>query len=152
MCCSVLGGYLGTLYLGYAQGTPTWGTPHPDLAGGYPRYPHLGYSPILTWLGVPWVPPAWGTPHSDLARGYPGNHPAWYTPPCWTWLGYPPDCTWLGYPSPTGPHQVPPPVEPGGVPPWLDLTRVPPPPAGVDRLKTLPSLILRMRSVTNLQL
>ena len=65
--------------------------------------------------------PRRGTPHPGLKGGTQG--------------GVPPS----GLP--------PPPAEPGsGTPPWLDLAQVPPP-LDVDRLKTLPSLILRMRSV-----
>ena len=97
-------------------------------------------------------------------------------PPVLTWLGYPsPHQTWLGYPRPIrSGWGTPPPIGPG----WGTLHQTwpesPPPirsgrgtlpirsgwgtppsdmavgnPPGVDRLNTLPSPILRMRSVTN---
>ena len=74
------------------ESTPTWGTPHPDLARGYPipagvpllGYPHLDLArvpppPVWTWLGYIPSGPRWGTRHLDLDR----------VPPIWTWLGYP---------------------------------------------------------------
>ena len=158
------------------RGYPTLGTPYPDLAWGTPSLPgwipHLGYPrlglargypipagvpkvghPHQTWLGYPplsGVPPVrpgqgshqtWlGYPLSDLPGvppcqtwlGYLPSGPGQGTPPRWTCPRYSPCQTWLGYP-----------------PPHLDLAAVPPPP-GVDRLKTLPFPILRMRSVTNI--
>ena len=81
---------------------------------------------LLTEVGYPPRPPGltWGVPEVGYpSLGYPLS-------------GYPPS----GYPL-AGPGS--------GTPPRLDLARVPPPPPGVDRLKTLPSLILRMWSVIN---
>ena len=99
--------------------------------------PGKGYSPIHTW--------EWGTPPTS-------------------WMGYPPVQTWEW----GTPHQldgVPPPSRPGngvtplsagwgtpphqldGVPPAQTWDRVPPPPEMVDKVKTLPSVILRMRAV-----
>ena len=106
-------------------------------------YPDGGVPPLArsdggTWGGVPpgqiwwggylsWGTPQWGTP----CQGTPHwDTPHWGTPQL--------DLAW----------------EPP--PPQLDLARVPPPagpglgtplPLGVDRLKTLPSLVLRTRSV-----
>ena len=79
--------------------------------------------PILTWQGgtLGGCPPGWGTPHPDLG-GTPGGH---------LLAGVPPILTW-GYPG------------------WVSPGWGTPPPTGVDRLKTLPSLILRMRSVIKL--
>ena len=73
-----------------------------------------------------------GVPLPDLAGVCPVI-PGWGTPPHQTWLGYPPIRPGWGTP-----------------PPPSDLARVTPP--GVDRLKTLPSPILRMRSVINLHI
>ena len=134
------GGYprWGVPKVGYPlSGYPHWGTPWPGLTGGTwggvpptrvppARYPPLGY-PLSgqVWQGVPEV----GYPHQVPPPGYPPGQVRWgvpkgdtplRVPPGWTWLRYPPpDWTWLGYP----------------------------PPPGVNRLKTLPSLVLRTRSV-----
>ena len=96
------------------------GTPHPDLGWGTP----CQQNGVQYWDGVPPHPHldlGWGTPHLDLR---------WGTLPVWIWDVVPPG---MGSPLPR-----------------LDLGRgtSPPLPASVDRLKLLPSLILRMRAVT----
>ena len=120
-------------------GTPpqtwTWDPPYPDLDLG-PPHPDLAlgpsHPPTLTWT---WDPPTWtwtwdppysdldlGPPHPDLDLGPPLPGPGLGTPPLtWTW---------------DPPH------------PDLDLGP-PPPPVEVwtDKLKTVPSPILRMRAV-----
>ena len=102
--------------------------PWPGLMGGYLRWgtplarsdrgvPKVGYPPARSDWGVPEV----GNPPPLLGYLPPSGYPHL--------RGYPP----LGYP----PHW--------GTPPgwtWLGY-----PPLGVDRLKTLPSLVLRTRSV-----
>ena len=150
--------------------TTQWGTPQPGLTGGVPEvgytlgyppgqvwlvgYPPLGYPPGQVWWGVPRTP--WpgliGVP--EVGYPLPG-----YTPPYW---GPPPTRVPppLGYPHPpsqvppTGPGSgtPPPPAGPGSgtpLPPGWTWLGYPPPPLGVDILKTLPSLVLRTRSVTN---
>ena len=90
-------------------------------------------------------------------RGYPIQSWTEGYPLSWSWMGLSP-CPDLrrGYYSPsTSPGQqngVPPVQTWDGVtppPPRLDLAwgRPPPPPASVDKLQLLPSLILRMRAV-----
>ena len=73
---------------GYPIPGPGGGVPHPDLVGGYPRYPHL-----QTWDGVP-PPPCldlgWGTPPARPGMGYP--------PPARPGMGYPPARLGMGYP------------------------------------------------------
>ena len=109
----------------YACCSVQWGAemgyPPPDM--GYPLdmgYPSLdmGYHPRHGYLPWTWgPPPRWGTPPE---MGYPR-----------TWDGVPPypDLKW-------------------GTPPTSDLRwGKPPPPASVNRLKILPSPILRMRAV-----
>ena len=148
------------------------GVPHPRSGMG--GYPFQGWgTPVRSgWWGVPWVPPPsrpdLGTPH----------HLPWVPLTIQTWLGYPPPCRpvwgipypWDGVPPPPSkpgwgtPHPrpemgYPPPSRPGlgtphprpemGYPPTIQVwTGYPPPPASVDRLKILPSPILRMRAVT----
>ena len=74
-----------------------------------------------------------GVPHPVLdRRGYPGLLQIWTwdeVPPVWTWDGVPPIQTWDRVPPPSRPEM--------GYPP----------PTSVDRLKILPSIILRMRAV-----
>ena len=91
--------------------------------GGTPGYPlPAGWgTPVQTWDGIPPILTWDGVP------------------PIWTWNGVPPVLTWDG---------VPPLQTWDGVLPHLDLGwDTPPPPTSVDRLKILPSLILRMRAV-----
>ena len=147
----------------WGRGVPYLGTPHPDLAGGYPAG---GYP---TWVPPSW--PGWG----GTLPGSP--HPWQCTPPSWpgrrgtltgggSLPGYPPILTWQG--PPTGPGWLsPPPCLPHGilgnvakhygirVPPlvfaprhsWVMLQSimgiwVPPPRGqteGQTRVKTLPS-------------
>ena len=148
---------------------PRWGTsPRPGLTGGgYPRWgtpsqvwwgwglPEVGYplgrgTPSQVRQGVPKV----GYPPARSDGGVPEvGYPLAGVPPSQVWWGG----TWGGVPPGRGTPQpgltggVPkvgyPPAGPGWGTPHLDLARVSPPPQGVDRLKTLPSLILRMRSV-----
>ena len=123
---------------------PGWGTPHhPDLA----RVP-----PIQTWLGylpnhpdLVWVPPlpsrpGWGTP--------PLSRAGWGTPPYPDLAGVPPN-----HPDLVGVPAPPPTSRPGRGTPhpptiqtWLGY---PPPSRGelTNKLKTVPSPILRMRAV-----
>ena len=108
------------------------GVPHPVLIGE-------GFTPILTWDG--------GTPS-----------PRWGTPPLLGRMGYspPPPLGRMGYP-PTirkdvvSPYQEgcgsPPAIRKDGVPPLSAGQGTPPPQGMTDKLKTLPSLILRMRAV-----
>ena len=143
--------------------------------GGYPRYPHhpdlTGVPPtIQTWL---WYPPPCrsglgvpqGTPTIQTWLGYPHHPDLTKEPPphrpdlagipltIQTWMGYPTHHsdlaevpptiqTWPGYPPhhPDLARVPPPPFRPGwGTPPlWCELT---------NKLKTVPSPILRMRAV-----
>ena len=109
------------------------------------------------WGGVPWVTPCprsgRGVPHSAdrgdpilLTRGYP--HPR----SGWGYLGVPLSWSWMGYPSPPRQQNGIPPIQTwDGIPPTplpdLRWGTPPAPPASVDRLKILPSVILRMRAV-----
>ena len=99
--------------------------------GYHPPQSDLTGVPLSDLPGIPPLPP-----QLDLARGTPHQ----------TWAGYPPspsDLARLSSPSDLAgvrPHQTW-----LGYPPPSDLAGVPPP--GVERLKTLPSPILRMRSV-----
>ena len=116
-----------------------WGVPHPVMVGGE--------LPIQSWWGVSGVPPhtpsrpGQGTPHHpDLAGVPPPSRPGWHNPlpsrPGW------------GTPQPSRPGQgTPPPSRPGwGTPPTIQ-TWMGYPPKMVDKVKTLPSVILRMRVV-----
>ena len=121
------------------------GVPH-LRSGGYPisgpgGYPisglggYLGYPPTQTWDGVPpYLDMGWGAPLPRPEMRYPSHLDVrWGTPYLDLGLGTPPhpDLGW-------------------STPPYPDLrwgTPAPPPPASVDRLKILPSLILRMRAV-----
>ena len=104
-----------------------------------------------SWLGGG----GWGTPiqwwqrlpPSSPDRGYP--HPphirtGWGYLPCYDWMGEPPCHDWMWVPpgQPDGP-----PVGQGGYPPPISQMRYPPLTTGVDRLKIIPSLILRMQAV-----
>ena len=138
------------------------GVPHPVMVGGVGRYP------IQSWSGG--TPSSHGggeVPHPVMVGGTPG------TPTIQTWDGVPPPRPEMGYPPPrpgTGyPHhpdlvggvpQIPPTIQTwDGVPPYPDLrwgtphpthrpgTGYPPSFTSVDRLKILPSLILRMGAV-----
>ena len=114
----------------------------PDVGGG-------GYPPVLILIRYPPVS-RMGYPSTCLDLGW--------APPGWTWDGVPPPCLNLGWGSPRQQDGVPP-SRPGmGVPhhvdlgwgylPCPDLGRgTAPPLASVNRLKILPSLILRMRVV-----
>ena len=105
-------------------GVPTMaGVPHwPGLTWGtHGGVPPSRVPPGQVWWGTQGgVPPSRGTP-SQVWWGTRVGPEVGHPPPSWTWLGYPPPPIWT----------------------W---PRYPSPPA-VDRLKTLPSLILRMRSV-----
>ena len=117
-------------------GTPSqvqvWGVPHPDLVvGGTPSWPGGGY---------PRYPP----PPARPGMGYP---------PGQTWYGVPPGQTWDGVPPPGQTWDgVPPPARPGmGYPPpsqtWDGVSPPPPRCELTNKLKTVPSLIFRMRAV-----
>ena len=109
-----------------------WGGTPSSHGGGYPiqswgggtlsshgrGYPR--YPPGQTWDGVPPIQTWHGVPsHPDLGWGTPCPDLAWGTPPSRPVMGYPP--------------------RPGmGYPPRCELT---------NKLKTVPSLILRMRAV-----
>ena len=117
-------------YLRYLPTIQTW------LRGGYPGYPLT----IQTWMG--------GTPgtshYPDLVRGYPG-------------MEYPPD---LGQVSPRPRTGYPPPPDLGWgtLQTWDGVLPTPRPGTGyplpemVDKVKTLPSVILRMRGVNMVDL
>ena len=120
--------------------------------GGHPPYP--GRVPPLWGGGVPWA----GAPllegctpgRHPPAGGYPGWVPPargvhQAGPPTWTWMGYPPHLDLDGVPPLPGPGW--------GTPPTWTWNGVPPPPRCelTHRLKTLPSLVLRTRSVTTKQ-
>ena len=145
-------GYLpwGTPILTWPGGVPTmaegylpWGTPHPDLARGYLPWlmgTYLGVLPILTWLGGRLRGIYLGVP--PILTWREGTYLGWgYLPwgtPVLTWVGVP---TLAGRYLPWGTHSHP------------DLGRGVPQgryPPGVDKknkLKLLPSPILRMRAV-----
>ena len=108
-------------------------TPYVVLTG----YPSQGrVPPILTWPGGPYlVTPQQGTPRQGTPL--PGYPPGAGYPP---WAGYPPQLDLAGYP-PWLPHGIL-----GNVAKHYGIW-VPPLPADVNRLKTLPSPILRMRAV-----
>ena len=103
--------------------------PIPGLDGGYLRYPH---SPSSGQGGVPHPVLDRGVSHS-ADGGYPHPDLGWGTP-----------ISIMGYPYLSGPGMGYPTVQTwDGVPPS--------PPASMDRLKLLPSLILWMRAVKNAQ-
>ena len=104
-----------------------------------------GGAPIISWMGYPPLA-GWGTPHYELDG----------VPPTISWMGYPPTISWMGYPPPwagwgssppwagwgTPHHQL------DGVTPHHELDGVPPPGCGqINKLKILPPLVLRTRSV-----
>ena len=147
------------------------GTPWPGLDGGGVPHPVMGYPPHHLDLagGYPH--------HPDLARGTPGTLPpsrpgmgypppsdlGWGTPHHQPWDGVPPTIRpGMGYPPTIRPGMgYPPPSRPGwGTPQSSDLAGVPPPPSRpgwgtppgsrcglTNKLKTVPSPILRMRAV-----
>ena len=98
------------------------------------------------------------TAAQQVPVGGGGGYPSQGTPP----LGYPPHTPPLGYPPPGYPLLgTPPPRVPPGwgtpphhqldrVPPHPDLDRVPPPCGQTHKLKILPPLVLRTRSVIRL--
>ena len=129
-------------------------TPSVNLYGGYPRWGNPTESDLArgvplggggTWGGV--LPPP-GVPPSRSDMGVPEMG---YTP-CHSWLRYHPHPhqTWPGYPPPPSDLAgvTPPPIGPGWGTPHRTWPGYPHP--GVDRLKTLPSLVLRTRSVTSM--
>ena len=137
-------------------GTPSShgrGVPHPVIVGGYPGTPHhldLAWVPCHhpDLAGVPPPPsrPGWGTPphHPDLARVPPHHPDLARVPPIKTWLGYtPPHHPDLAGVSPHHPHLA------GVPPPTIQTWPGYPTPLEVwtDKLKTIPSPILRMRVV-----
>ena len=96
------------------------GVLHPALDEGYPIQDHDGVYPhMILDEGTPPIS-RMGYPLSRHVTGYPSSA-GWGTPN-WTWDGVLPIQTWDGVPPPSSP-------------------------ASADRLKILPSLILRMRSV-----
>ena len=116
------------------------GVPHPVLAGGTLSTPGRGMEYPPSRPGMEYPPISWmGCPHT------------------WTWDGVPPVKTWDGVPPP--PHldpgwSTPPPSRPltwtwdGVFPPCPDLS--PPSRCGLtNKRKTVPSPILRMRTVIN---
>ena len=114
-------------------GTPRQGYPRPSLmgGGGYPRWgtlpPPSRGTPGQVWWGVPEV----GYPFAEVPHQGTTH---WGTPA-----------------RPNGGGGFPSCLPPGKGTPWLGIPPSGPgrgtPPTGVDRLKTLPSLILRMPSV-----
>ena len=96
--------------------------------GGYHRYPPLSHYPDLVG-GYPGYPPTIQTWDKVPPPSRPGQGVPWVPPTIQTWDGVPP-------PTQTS----------DGVSPNLDLGWGTPL-ASVDRLKILPSLILRMRAV-----
>ena len=122
-------------------GGGTWGIPHhPDLAGGYPWYPP---STSQTWLGYP-------PHHPDLAGGVPprGARPGQGTPPPsrpgWGTPPHHPDLAGIPLPPSCRPGwgTPPQPSRPGwGTPPLQSRCEL------TNKLKTVPSPILRMRAV-----
>ena len=119
------------------------GTPS-SHGGGVPH-------PVQTWPGgIPGTPPSrpgWATPHhQDLARVSPLHQDLAGVPlTIKTWLGYPPPTiqTWLGYPTPSRPDWGSPPT----IQTWLGYLRPPSRCGLTNKLKTVPSPILRMRVV-----
>ena len=108
------------------------GLPHPVMVGGDPIQSWLGGYPIQSWWGVP-HPVMVGVPHPVMVGGT---------------LGTP------SRPGQGGYHGsgVPPTIHTwDGVPPTHRPETGYPPPTSVDRLKILPSLILRMRAVIKLK-
>ena len=172
LCCSCLGGggvpRVGTPLLGgYPRwAPPCWGVPQvgTPAEGGYPRQVPpcwggtpgrrplpggtLGGAPTISWMGYPLI--------------------SWMGYPLISWMGYPPTMSWTPHHELDGvpPHheldRVPPPHHQlDGVPPHHQLDGVPPlppsagwgtpPPPGCEqtnKLKILPPLVLRTRSVT----
>ena len=119
------------------------GTPSSDGGGGVPHPVMVGGYPIQTW-------PRWGTPrvpphHPDLAGGTPPSRPGMGYPTGQTWDGVPPypDLGWGTPPNPDLRWGTPSPSRPG--------TGYLPPPQSrcklTNKLKTVPSPILRMRAV-----
>ena len=116
-----------------------WGGPCPR-PGDIPR-PGSGGYPIPGPGGVP-HPRSWGGTPSQVQGGtHPRSGEERVPPPD---PGYPPSQTWDG---------APPSQTWDGVPP-LDLTGVPPPQSCelTNKLKTVPSPILRMRAVKIIQI
>ena len=116
------------------------GVPHPVMNGRYPIQSWTGGVPQDTPLSQVWL--GGGTPSSLGLHpfcwwgGYPG------IPPSWSWMGYlPPPISRMGYPSCLDLGRGTPPTPSG---PGMGY---PLPPATGNRLKLLPSLILRMRAV-----
>ena len=105
--------------------------PHLDLARGIPQVP----APIIqNWPG--------GTHHTPHHLGLDGGIP--WVPPSRPGIGYPQ--TWDGVPPQPRPGTGNPPPRPGmGYPP--PRPGIGYPPKSVYKVKTLPSVILRMRAV-----
>ena len=158
-------------------GTPSlgWGVP-PISRMGYPQSePGMGYSPVQTWVGVPPISRMGYPPLSRPGMWYPSPLvQTWDGVPPISRMGYPPPSRpGMWYPSPlvqtwegVPPHQqygVSPSIQTWDVVPLSPLSRpgmgypphpiqiwdgVPHPPTEmVDKVKTLPSVILRMRAV-----
>ena len=119
----------------------TWGTPHhPDLARGTPGTPTIqtwgGMPPPRPGMGYPPCRPEMGNHHTDLEWGTPHWNLGWRTPhPDLGW-GTPDWDLGQGTPSQTWDGVPPSPLRCG-------LT---------NKLKTVPSPILRMQAVINLSL
>ena len=136
--CSLCWGWGGTQsqvggYPSQVQG----GVPHPRSGGGVTRPRSRGGTLSQVWGGVQsqMIIQTWlGGTHPDLVGGYPGYPPqpdvGWGTPP---W----PDLGW-GTPQPDLGWDTPPRPDWGTPPPRCGLT---------NKLKTVPSPILRMRAV-----
>ena len=90
--------------------------------------------PPASWMGYPPRPAGWGTPPPASWMGYPPGQLDGVPPPA-SWMGYPP-ASWMGYPPPASWMGTPP------RPLRCELT---------DKLKILPPLVLRTRSVTTIQ-
>ena len=124
--------------MGYPHLDLGWGTHSLDLGWGIPLPgPGLGYPLDLGWYS-PHLDLGWGTFHLDLGwgtfhldLGYPSPGPRMGYLPNWTWDRVSP-CLDLGW----------------GIPPHLNQGwGTPPIEVWTDKLKTVPSPILRMRAV-----
>ena len=131
LCLVIVPFHVCKIYLYFSKlKKTTWGregVPHSVLGWGwgYPILSWMGSSPIHCWVGGTSIP-EWGVP---------------LVPSLQTWDGVPSVQTW-GTPAPvqTCEWQM-------GYPPVQTWKWGTPPPTSVDRLKILPSPILRMRAV-----
>ena len=108
-----------------ARGIPTAAVASTGVGGrgGYP-----------SWGGTPCLDLGWGTPPQPAGWGTPPHLELDGVPPPASWMGYPPPpaWSWMGYPPPT----------------W-SWTGYPPPCEQTNKVKILPPLVLRTRSVIN---